>query len=208
MGVFLGTTYRMHSAVNQFISQAIYDGKLIAASHNDKQTIDVPEDYKGVLDKEAGIITVPVQHEGNTQASDEEVDVIKVLAKQLIGRLLHDKNGTSRPLAWNDILFVAPYNHQVNKLQEALGHQVKVGSVDKFQGQEAPVIILSMCASDASDSPRGMDFLFDKHRLNVAISRAQSMAVVVYSPAILNTSINSVRQMEQMNVFCKLEQVL
>ena len=204
----MGTTYRMHSAVNQFISQAIYDGKLIAASHNDKQTIDVPEDYKGVLDKEAGIITVPVQHEGNTQASDEEVDVIKVLAKQLIGRLLHDKNGTSRPLAWNDILFVAPYNHQVNKLQEALGHQVKVGSVDKFQGQEAPVIILSMCASDASDSPRGMDFLFDKHRLNVAISRAQSMAVVVYSPAILNTSINSVRQMEQMNVFCKLEQVL
>jgi predicted RecB family nuclease len=204
MGVFLGTTYRMHSAVNQFISDAIYEEKLESATDNDHQRIKVPDDYQGILNKEAGIITVPVAHEGNTQASDEEVEQIALLANQLIGRIFTAKDGSQRPIGWEDILFVAPYNHQVNKLKAALGEQAVVGSVDKFQGQEAPIVFLSMCASNANESPRGMNFLFDKNRINVAISRAQSMAIVVYSPALLEASATNIEQLGMINIFFRL----
>jgi len=204
MGVFLGTTYRMHSLVNQFISDAIYEGKLESALENDHQCISVPTDYQGILNKSAGIITAPVMHEGNTQASDEEVEQIVVLAKQLLGRIFTAKNGSERPIGWDDMLFVAPYNYQVNKLKAALGEQARVGSVDKFQGQEAPIVFLSMCASNANESPRGMSFLFDKNRINVAISRAQSMAIVVYSPGLLESIATNIEQLAMINLFCQL----
>jgi uncharacterized protein len=204
MGVFLGTTYRMHSAVNQFISEAIYEGKLETAAGNDKQRIWVPADYKGPLNQEAGIITLPVLHEGNTQASDEEVEHIVRLTKELLGRTFQTKKGTTKLIDWDDILYVAPYNHQVNKLKAALGDKAKAGSVDKFQGQEAPVVFLSMCASSANESPRGLNFLFDKNRLNVAISRAQCLVIVVYSPALLETVPNNIEQIAMMNMFCRL----
>ena len=204
MGVFLGITYRMHSAVNQFISEAIYEGKLKSAPENDRQSIQVPQGYQGILAKEAGIITVPVMHEGNTQASEEEVEHIGVLAKQLLGRMFTDKTGAERRIGWQDMMFVAPYNHQVNQLRMALGEHAKVGSVDKFQGQEAPIVFLSMCASNAHESPRGLNFLFDKNRINVAISRAQCMAIVVYSPALLAAAANNVEQLAMINLFCRL----
>tara|TARA_B110000114_G_C14811125_1_gene284746 strand:+ start:65 stop:454 length:390 start_codon:yes stop_codon:yes gene_type:complete len=86
----------------------------------------------------------------------------------------------------------------------ALGEQAKIGSVDKFQGQEAPVVILSMCASDASESPRGMDFLLDKNRLNVAISRAQSLAIVVGNPNLSQTQVNRVDQLKLVNLFSQV----
>ncbi|CEG60024.1 putative helicase [Legionella micdadei] len=204
MGVFLGTTYRMHSAVNNFISEAIYEGKLESALDNDRQRILVPNDYQGIMNQEAGIIPVPVGHEGNTQASDEEVECIVDLAKELMNRTFIAKDGSERCINWDDMLFVAPYNYQVNKLQLALGTQAKVGSVDKFQGQEAPIVFLSMCASNANESPRGIDFLFNKNRINVAISRAQCMAIVTYSPTILETIVNNIIQMGQINMFCRL----
>ncbi|SPX60695.1 DEAD/DEAH box helicase [Legionella feeleii] len=204
MGVFLGTTYRMHSAVNQFISEAIYEGKLESDPENDRRHIVVPEDYQGILNQETGIIPVPVIHEGNTQSSDEEVERIVELANELLGRQFIAKDGTEQLIDWDDMLFVAPYNHQVNKLRQTLGKQAKVGSVDKFQGQEAPIVFLSMCASNANESPRGIDFLFNKNRLNVAISRAQCLVVVTYSPMLLDTIANSVGQMGAVNLFCKL----
>jgi len=203
MGVFLGTTYRMHSTVNQFISEHIYEGKLESHPDNDKRIIEVPTNSEGPLSQEAGLVFIPVQHEGNTQASDEEVAEIVNLAKSLIGRTFHTGNPeqATRKLGWDDMLFVAPYNHQVSKLRQALGEQAKVGSVDKFQGQEAPVVFLSMCASDASESPRGLDFLFDRHRINVAISRAQSLAIVVGNPRIGNTPVSRVDQLKLVNLF-------
>ena len=207
-GIFLGTTYRMHSAVNRFISDAIYEGKLKSVLDNDLQCIKVPDGYQGILNKEAGIIPVPVFHEGNTQASEEEVEKIVLLARQLIGRVFTAKNGVDRLIDWSDMLFVAPYNHQVNKLKSALGKQAKVGSVDKFQGQEAPIVFLSMCASDANESARGMKFLFDKNRINVAVSRAQCMAIVVYSPSLLETAASNIEQLEKVNLFCRLVQVV
>jgi predicted RecB family nuclease len=203
MGVFLGTTYRMHSRVNRFISEHIYEGKLESHPDNDQRIIKIPNDYHGPINIDAGVVFLPVDHEGNTQASDEEVAVIKSLANDLIGRTFHTgkQNPKTRAINWDDILFVAPYNHQVSKLRMTLGEQAKVGSVDKFQGQEAPIVILSMCASDASESPRGLDFLFDKHRINVAISRAQTLAVVVGNPNIGKTPVNRVEQLKLINLF-------
>ncbi|HHT9830909.1 TPA: TM0106 family RecB-like putative nuclease [Legionella pneumophila] len=201
MGVFLGTTYRMHSAVNHFISKFIYDNNLEPHPDNDVRVVKVPDGYQGKLNKEAGIIFVPVEHEGNAYASDEEVSEINLLAQELIGRTFIEKLGETRKIGWNDILFVAPYNYQVNKLRQALGDQARVGSVDKFQGQEAPIVFLSMCTSDANESPRGIDFLFDKHRINVAISRAQSLAIVVGNPQLCTITVNRVKQLKLVNLF-------
>lgn len=202
MGVFLGTTYRMHSNVNQFISRHIYDGKLGSHPSTDQRFIERP-DAPGVISKEAGIVFVSVEHQGNSQASDEEVEAIQSLAQSLLGRTFHtgDKAHPTRPIGWDDMLFVAPYNHQVSKLKQALGQQAKVGSVDKFQGQEAPIVFLSMCASDPNESPRGLDFLFDKNRINVAISRAQCLAIVVANPKIGQIQASSTKQLRLTNLF-------
>lgn len=202
-GIFLGTTYRMHPKINEFISEAIYESKLEAAPGNAKRCIKVPANYQGILNVDAGIIAVPVMHDGNLQASDEEVAQIHFLAHELINREYTD-NAVKRCITWDDMLFVAPYNHQVNKLQQSLGPQAKVGSVDKFQGQEAPIVFLSMCASNANESPRGVTFLFNKNRINVAISRAKCLAIVVYSPTLLETEAKNIEQMEMINLFYKL----
>jgi superfamily I DNA and/or RNA helicase len=159
----------MHPAVNQFISDAIYEGRLQASPGNEKQVVSVPKDYEDVLIKEAGVLFVPVEHEGNVQASEEEAEKVKFLAHELLGRIFTDKEGETRELDWKDLLFVAPYSFQVNTLQDMLGKQARVGSVDRFQGQEAPVVVLSLATSDAAESPRGLGFLLDKNRLNVAI---------------------------------------
>jgi uncharacterized protein len=107
------------------------------------------------------------------------------------------------------MLFVAPYNFQVNKLKSRLarlpgGAQAKIGTVDRFQGQEAAIVFVSMCSSDANDSPRGMDFLFDEHRLNVAVSRAQSLAIVVMHPALVSTKAGNAQQMRKVNLLSRL----
>jgi uncharacterized protein len=206
MGIFLETTYRMHSAINQFISQYIYDNQLTSHAGNDVRVVKVPDHYLGKLDKEAGIIFIPVVHESNSYASDEEVNEIKLLANQLLGRTLIEKSGNARLVTWNDMLFVTPYNYQVKKLKTALGDRARVGSVDKFQGQEAAIVFLSMCASDANESTRGIDFLFDKHRMNVAISRAQSLAIIVANPNLSNTTVNRVEQLQLVNLFNALRE--
>ena len=204
MGVFLSESYRMHPAVNQFISEYIYEAKLHADSDNVKQLVHVPTAYTGILNKEAGIVFVPVEHQGNTQASDEEVAQIVQLTQELLQRQLTTKDGVTRQVTWQDIMFISPYNHQVSKLQAALGSQAKVGSVDKFQGQEAPIVFLSMCSSDASEALRGLDFLFNKNRLNVAISRAKSLAIVVANPHLAITKVNSIEQLKMVNLFSAL----
>lgn len=204
MGIFLGTTYRMHPNVNRFISEHIYDSKLKSHPDTAHRIIKVPSGYQGPLNKEAGILFIPVHHEGNTQASTEEVAEIKQLALELLGRTLITSDGLERKVIWDDMMFVAPYNYQCRKLKEALGPQAKVGSVDKFQGQEAAIVFLSMCASDASECPRGMDFLLSKNRVNVAISRAQSLAIVVGNPNLGNARVNHVHEMKMVNLFTAL----
>ena len=154
------------------------------------------------LSRNAGLICVPVEHEGNVYESEEEEDRIAALARDLMTLRLRTKDGSLRPLTGADILVVAPYNLQIRRLERRLA-PIRVGTVDKFQGQEAPVVIFSMCASSGDSSPRGIEFLFSRNRLNVAISRAQTMAVVVGSPALVRTRCSSVDQIRLVNVYCR-----
>jgi len=201
-GVFLETTRRLHPAICSFVSEAFYEGRLQPLAGLENQKI-VPGAGRcpGWLTKEAGLLFVPVAHEGNSQASDEEADVIARLAADLLRCTYTDAAGKTRPVALEDLLFVAPYNMQVRKLKDRLGSEARVGSVDRFQGQEAPVVILSMCSSSREDSPRGMEFLCDPNRLNVAISRAQALAVVVGSPDLLSGEFGNLKEMELGNLY-------
>jgi predicted RecB family nuclease len=200
-GIFLPTTYRMHPDICSFISSAVYESRLKSAPGCEIQQIDVRSSK--FLKSGSGIFYLSCEHEGNSQASDEEVAVIQNLFKDLIGRSYTDKTNKKQSINPSDILVVAPYNLQVRKLQEALGPDARVGSVDKFQGQEAPIVILSMCASDAS-SGRGIDFLFNKNRLNVAISRAQALAVVVGHQRLATTFTTDVEKIKMINMFARL----
>ena len=207
LGIFLGTTWRLHPDLCQFISGAVYDDKLQAEASAASRLVKSVAGARGLILKEAGIVFVPVAHEGNGQASDEEVDTIAAIIRDLRGRELTGTTGErarrASTLDENDILVVAPYNMQVRALRAALPN-VRVGSVDKFQGQEAPVVIVSMCASSGDASPRGIDFLFSPNRLNVALSRAQSLAVVVGCPDLARTRVRSVPQMKLVNLFCRI----
>lgn len=200
-GVFLPSTFRMHPDVCGFISEMVYEGRLNSLGKGPLRWLQP----KGpLLAKGTGIVFYPVEHDGNTQASDEEVQAIETLVSELIGCPYADgETSEPRPLSLDDILFITPYNHQRRRLQTALGLEARVGTVDKFQGQEAAVVVISMCASDANESPRGMDFLFSKNRLNVAISRAKCLTVIVANPALADTAVGSLPQMALVNLFCR-----
>ena len=161
IGVFLPKTFRMHPDVCELISRQVYEGKLSSDNVTHKHQVQT----KGpLITQNYGVRFVPVIHEGNMQGSPEEVTAIQTIANELMGcTYWPDPDGNERTIGWDDILFVAPYNYQVNLLRTAFGEEAKIGSIDKFQGQEAPIVILSMCTSDAADSPRGIDFLFSKN---------------------------------------------
>jgi superfamily I DNA and/or RNA helicase len=204
LGIFLGTTWRLHPQLCDFISDAVYDGRLHPAPHTFRRVVRSTPTARYVT-REAGLLYVPVEHEGNTQASEEEVAVIRELVDELVGRDITNEQGqVAGRLRLEDIVFVAPYNMQVRKLAATLGAHARVGSVDKFQGQEAPVVIVSMCASQGEGSPRGLEFLLHKNRLNVALSRAQSLAIVVACPALAQTRARSLPQMALLNLFCRI----
>jgi len=203
LGIFLGTTWRMHPKICRYISDLVYEGKLEPEAHNKNRVISVDDSNSKYINKSSGLVYAPVEHEGNQQASEEEVAVILEIVDELCGREHFNEKGESLgPLDLEDMLFVAPFNLQVRKLQQALGEEAKVGSVDKFQGQEAPVVIISLCASELEDSSRGLKFVLDKNRLNVAISRAQSLVVLVANPALSQSTVNTIEQMELVNLLC------
>ena len=147
-------------------------------------------------------------HQGNTSASPEEAGEIARLVSTLVGRQWRDKNGTPLPITPGQILVVTPYNAQIRAIEDALAEAgcppgVKVGTVDKFQGGEAPVAIYSMATSSAGDAPRGLDFLYDSRRLNVATSRARAMAIIVASPDLIRVICRTPRQMRLVNALCR-----
>jgi uncharacterized protein len=201
LGIFLAVSYRMHPDICRFISDMAYEGRLQAAAENKHQRLALPATGGQWVRQEFGLVFCPVEHEGNTQGSEEEVSRIVEIVGELRGRTLSNKEGGTRPLALEDILFVAPYNLQVRRLQERFPG-ARVGSVDRFQGQEAPVVIVSMCSSAGEFGSRGLEFLLDKNRMNVAISRAQTLAIVVGDPRIATTQASTVEQMEKLNLFC------
>lgn len=197
LGIFLGVSYRMQPDVCRFISEAYYEGRLASAeqTHGNRVDWDGPP---------AGVTFVSVIHEGRTQSSPEECNEIAALIDRLMGRSAVIC-GESRTLSLEDVLIVAPFNAQVRVLTERLPSGARVGTVDKFQGQEAPVVIVSMCASTLDDAPRGAGFLLSPNRLNVAISRAQALALVVGSPRLGDVRVRSVEEMRLVNGWCRVE---
>jgi predicted RecB family nuclease len=203
-GLFLGESRRMHPSVCRFISEAIYEGRL--GSHTDcaRQRVEIAAGSGGHVLKEHGIVLSAVEHDGNIQQSDEEVARVMAIFHELVGRPYTASDGTTKPLSLNDFLFIAPYNAQVRALQAALPSGARVGSVDKFQGQQAPVCILSLCSSYGEYGSRGLGFILDRNRVNVAISRAQCLAVVVADPRIANGPVSTLEEMALVNLFCKI----
>lgn len=202
-GLFLGETRRMHPTICGFISDSIYESRLSAHSSCDQQVIDIAPQAVHVT-KPNGISFIGIAHDGNIQRSDEEVERVKAVYEELRGRNFTDRNGTVRPLGLEDFLFVAPYNAQVRALQQALPKGARIGSVDKFQGQQAPVCILSLCSSVGEYGSRGLKFILNRNRMNVAISRAQCLAVVVADERIAGAIAGSIAEMRLLNLFCKL----
>jgi predicted RecB family nuclease len=197
-GVFLDRTHRMHPDVCAFVSAIAYDGRLQAVPGCERQVID-----DGPLLSGAGLRWVPVTHEGNRTRSSEEAAAVAAVVDALVGRTWVDRAGQQSWLAQEDILVIAAYNAQVAELTEALPPGTRVGTVDRFQGQEAPVAIYSLAASSADDVPRGLDFLLSTNRLNVAVSRARALAVVVGSPSLLRAPVTTTRQLRLVNALCR-----
>ena len=199
-GVFLDRTFRMHPALANFVSSMLYGGRLAAMSQCARQRIDAPW-FSG-----AGLRYVPVAHDGNAQCSEEEAGTVAEIVAGLLGGTFTDVRGQTRALTIDDILIVAPYNLHVRllgrRLRARFGPNVRVGTVDKFQGQEAPAVIYSLAASSAEDAPRGPAFLFEENRFNVAISRGRALAVVVCSPRLLETPCPDVDLLRAVAAFC------
>jgi uncharacterized protein len=193
-GVFLERSFRMHPGVSDFISEIVYAGRL----HSDESAARRTTSFG------TGIRFVPVDHDGNRSSSDEEVAEIARMIGEMRGGTFTDTDRRARPLQPEDFMVVAPYNAQVLRLRQALPDGVRIGTVDKFQGQEAPIVFFSMATSSGEDVPRSLTFLFSRNRLNVAISRAQCLAVLVCAPRLLEARCQSLEEMQLVNALCRL----
>jgi len=202
-GIFLAITHRMHPKVCSPISEGVYEGRLSSAPACARQGLVLQANADPTLAPH-GVVYVAVPHEHRSQSAPEEATRIKQLFDSLLQQQWTDRNGKTRPVTPKDILVVAPYNAQVRTLRLALGKDARVGTVDKFQGQEAAVAIVSMTTSDANNLPRSIDFLFSKNRLNVAVSRAKCLAMVVASPGLQGIECNTVEEMGMLSFYARL----
>jgi uncharacterized protein len=191
-GIFLAETWRLRPELCAFTSDAYYEGRLRHAPVTARRSLALGD----------GPAWLPVPHVARGQSSDEEAAAIAAVVRELVGSPFTDLDGTTRPLAEDDVLVVAPYNAQVRLLRARLPARVPVGTVDKFQGQQAPVVLVSMASSSPEDAPRGVGFAFDRHRFNVATSRAQCRAVLVCSPRLLDADCRTVAQMRLVSAVC------
>ena len=204
MGLLLPETWRMHPSICDFTSELFYDGRLQARNHTRNRIL---QGHPWL--NRAGLYFVPVVHDGNRNSSPEEVEVVARIVDSLLapGVVWFRSIGNSKELdRTKDILIVAPYNAQVSDLLARLPG-ANVGTVDKFQGQEAPVVIYSLTTSTPQDAPRGMEFLYSLNRFNVATSRAMSNVIVVGNPRLFEPECRSPRQMQLANAFCRFAEM-
>ena len=197
-GIFLDKTYRMQPEICSFISEEFYEGRLHSVAETSRQKILLS------VGKQAGLLFVPVEHDGNSHSSSEEIRSITALVEQFLKSEWINGKGEKRSITLDDILIVAPYNHQVALLKNALPKEARVGTVDLFQGQEAAIVITSMCSSTLEDAPRGARFLLDANRMNVAISRAKALSIVVGSPRLADGQSSSIETMKLISTYCRL----
>ena len=186
-GLFLERTFRLHPDICGYISEEFYEGRLEAAQVAAERTTPFG----------TGLRYLPVEHDGNRLEADEEVEVVRAQVARLL----------AAGVPAREIMVVSPYNVQVDALRDALPAEVPVGTVDKFQGQEAQVVLYSMASSSGEDVPRGLEFLLSRNRLNVAISRARCLAYLVCSPRLLEVNCRSIPQMRLANALCRFVEV-
>jgi uncharacterized protein len=204
-GVFLGVTWRMHPDVCRFISDAVYESKLFAQQKNSIQKLVLNANSHKAL-KPTGITFFEANHDECAQISREEAQIIKDIVTNLMQQEYQNNKGETHPITAHNILVVAPYNAQVKTIKSYLPAGIEVGTVDKFQGLEAEVVIVSMTTSNSEYLPRNMEFLYNKNRLNVAVSRARSLAIVIANPKLLETDCTSPAQMGLVNTLCWLRE--
>jgi predicted RecB family nuclease len=200
-GIFLSETWRLAPNICTFTSEVFYERRLYAHAGLERQVLVGTAPFEG-----AGLWVNKVMHEGNQNSSIEEAEEVDRIVSSLLrpGARWIDGNGVGRPMTADDVLVVAPYNSQVALLEERLGPKgVCVGTVDKFQGQEAPVVIYSMTTSVPEDAPHGMEFLYSLNRLNVATSRARCACILVANPRLFEPECKTPRQMQLANGLCR-----
>ena len=199
-GLFLDHTWRLHPDLCRYTSEVFYEGRLDPQAGNERLQLVGVSPLAGT-----GTRYVPVEHAGNQNESREEADRIAELVSALVegDASWTTRDGERRPVTLDDVLVVAAYNAQVGEIRRRLPG-ARVGTVDKFQGQEAPVSIYSMASSTPADAPRGMEFLYSLNRLNVATSRARCLTVLVASPELVRVRCRTPRQMRLANALCRL----
>jgi predicted RecB family nuclease len=203
-GLFLEETWRLHPRICAFTSELFYDRRLVSREGLQGQALGGRTPFDG-----SGLFFVPVDHEGNQNSSREEADAVA----RIVGALLSpgvrwtDSRGEAKALVPSNIMVVAPYNAQVAALKVRMPRGVAVGTVDRFQGQQAPVVIYSMTSSSAEDAPRGMGFLYNPHRLNVATSRALCACILVAARRLLEPECGTPEQMRWANCMCRYREL-
>jgi superfamily I DNA and/or RNA helicase len=198
-GLFLEETWRLHPDICAFTSELFYEGRLRSRPDLRRQEIRSKSRIRG-----SGLRFLPVIHEGNQSSCPEEADAIRKLVAEILNSNATwiDRENNEAVIGLDDILIIAPYNAQVFELQDRIPGG-RIGTVDKFQGQEAPIVVYSITTSSYLDAPRGMEFLYSSNRLNVATSRARAICVLVGSPTIFEAECRTPRQMQLANAFCR-----
>jgi predicted RecB family nuclease len=198
-GFFLAETWRLPPSISEFTSEIFYDGRLTSHPGQEVQVLTGKTEFAG-----SGLKFIPLPHEGNQTSSPEEVDEIAKIVNSLVGGDVSwvDRDGISSVLTLDDILIVAPYNAQVSLILDRMP-EAKVGTVDRFQGQEAPVVLVSLATSSPEEAPRGREFLYSPNRLNVATSRAQCVSILIANPRLFEPECHTPRQIQLANAFCR-----
>jgi predicted RecB family nuclease len=199
-GIFLDRSFRMAPPICAFISHAVYEDRLLAAPSCARNMVDAPG-WQG-----NGLRFLGVAHDGNTRSSDQEARAVAEAARDLLRGTVTIGESAPRAVEAHDLIVVSPYNAQRKlirkRLEEAGLEEIRVGTVDKFQGQEAAVVLYSMATSNDGTLPRDLEFLFERNRLNVAISRAQCLSILVCSPELLSVRCSTPEQMALVNLLC------
>jgi uncharacterized protein len=192
-GIFLERTWRLRPELTAFTSEAYYEGRLVYEELCGSRSVAAGN----------GLVYRPVEHAANGQLSREEAAEVAAAIDALVGTDYTDERDTTRSLGLEDVLVVTPYNAQVRTIRQAVPDGVRVGTVDKFQGQEAPVVIVSLASSSGEEAPRGLGFVFNKNRINVATSRAQCRVELVCSPRLLDADCKTIDEMRLVNALCR-----
>lgn len=204
-GFFLGETWRMHPEICDFLSTALYDKRLQPRAHTASQRLCLTTDAHPAL-QPTGLHFIPIEHQNCTDSSEEEARLVTEIYHSLLTQF-YEQEGQHYPIQNENILVVTPYNLQVQLLKAQLPEGARIGTIDKFQGQEAEVVIISMVTSDQENATRQMEFLYSKNRLNVAISRAKTLALLIANPALMSVSCENPEQISLVNTFCWIKRL-